>query len=492
MNLSIGKSLGRIGEIGIRKVNGATKIQLIRQFMVESMLLSLIALIIAGLTLEAGGPIIDSLLGKQVSVNYFRHPDLLVYFMLIFLFTGLVPGCYPAVYLSSIPLTTILQGSFRSGPKGQRISKILVIIQFTIALMLISGSIIIFSQLRFFQQKDLGFEKEHLLVIPIKSERVRARFSALKTELLAIKGVNQVPACSNVPGRQFNQNSIFLAQDPQHRVDASEWMVDEDVVGTLGLQLVAGRPFSLDYATDSVAAFMVNQKALERLDLKQPLGSSIVWQKDDVEIKGKIIGVLSDFHFQSLHQPVRPILVVMRKDYNHAILKIDSKHTDRVISKIQRVWEGFDQQFAFEYTFLDETLDEQYRAESNLCQTVNSFAVLAVILACLGLFGIAKLSFAKKIKPIGIRKVMGAETSGLIMLLLKDYSRLVIAAVLIGIPICWVVMQNWLQNFEYRISINPLVFVVTGLCLLFVTWLGLGYLTYKTVKVNPAETLKDE
>ena len=244
----------------------------------------------------------------------------------------------------------------------------------SLALMLISGSIIIFSQLRFFQQKDLGFEKEHLLVIPIKSERVRARFSALKTELLAIKGVN----------------------------------------------------------------------------------------------------------------------VVMRKDYNHAILKIDSKHTDRVISEIQRVWEGFDQQFDFEYTFLDETLDEQYRAESNLGQAVNSFAVLAVILACLGLFGIAKLSFAKKIKPIGIRKVMGAETSGLIMLLLKDYSRLVIAAVLIEIPICWVVMQNWLKNFEYRISINPLVFVVTGLCLLFVTWLALGYLTYKTVKVNPAETLKDE
>ena len=492
MNLSIGKSLDRIKEIGVRKANGATRPQLIRQFMVESVLISVIALLIAGLTLEVSTPLINSLLGKKVALNYFQQPDLLIYFILIFLFTGLVPGLYPAMYLSSISLTSILRGNFKSGPAGQFIGKLLVIIQFTLAMVLISGSFIIFSQLQFFQHKSLGFQKEHLLIVPIKSGEVRDKFSTLKTELLAINGVSQASACSNVPGKQFNQNTIFLAEDPQISVAASEWMVDEDVIGTLELKLVSGREFSLDFATDAVAAFIINDKAAKSLGLDDPLETLIVWEKDEISIKGKVIGVVNDFHFQSLHQPVRPILMSMRNDYNHAIIKINHENIDHVITQISNVWRDFDNQFEFEYTFLDETVDQQYRAESNLGKAVNSFAVLAVVLACLGLFGIAKLSFAKKTKQIGIRKVMGAKTSGLIALLIKDYSRLVISAILIGVPICWIVMKNWLQNFEYRITVNLWVFVVTGLFLLLVTWLALGYLTYKTVKVNPVEALKEE
>ena len=318
------------------------------------------------------------------------------------------------------------------------------------------------------------------------------RFPMIKAGLLGISGVHQVTACSNIPGRQFNQNAVFLVDDPQNSIDASEWMVDESVLRTMELELVSGREFSRDFATDSVAAFIINQKAVESFGLDEPLGTSLVWEKDESKIEGKVVGIVKDFHFQSLHQPIRPILMTMRNNYNHVIVRVDHEDIDHTISQIQEVWRDFDNQFEFEFTFLDETIDQQYRAESNLGRAVNSFAVLAVVLACLGLFGIAKLSFAKKIKQIGIRKVMGAQTSGLIALLIKDYSKLVIVAVLIGIPFCWFVMKNWLQNFEYRITLNPAVFIVTGLLLLAVTWLALGYLTYKTVKVNPVETLKDE
>ena len=492
MNLTIGKSLDRIREIGIRKANGATKPQLIRQFIIESVLLSVIALLIAGLTLEISAPFINSLLGKHIALNYFQQPDLLVYFVFIFLFTGLVPGLYPALYLSSIPLTSILRGSFRTSPKGQFISKLLVIVQFTIALILISGSVIIFRQLQFFQHKSLGFQKGQLLVVPIKSGEIRNKFSTLKAGLLAINGVVQVSACSNVPGKQFNQNSVFLADDPQIKIDVSEWMVDEDIINTMGLQLVSGRGFSLDFATDSVTAFIVNQKAVKSLGLDDPLGTFIVWEKDNVNIRGKIVGVVNDFHFQSLHQPVRPVLISMRKGYNHAVIRINHENTDHIIDQVSDVWNGIDDQFEFEYTFLDDTIDQQYRAESNLGRVVNCFALLAVMLACLGLFGIAKLSFAKKTQQIGIRKVLGAKTSGLIVLLIKDYSNLVIVAILVGIPLSWWVMKNWLQNFEYRIAINPGIFMATGLSLLLVTWLALGLLTYKTAKVNPVDTLKDD
>lgn len=492
MNLSIAKSLDRIKEIGIRKANGASKLQLIRQFMAESVLLAGIALLLAGLIMQVSIPLINGWLGKQLVLNFIEEPDLLCYFFLIFLFTGLIPGLYPALYLSSVSLPSILRGSFKASPKGRLISQSLVVVQFAIALVLISGSVIIFNQLRYFQHKALGFQKEHVLEVPIKSEAVRARFSALKTELLAIDGVHQASACSNVPGKQFNQNTTYPVNDPQNRIDISEWMVDEDVIETLNLQMISGRSFSLDYATDSLTAFIINQKAVNSLDLNDPVGKLLTWEKDDIKIKGRIVGVLKDFHFQSLHQPVRPVLVAMRRDYNHALLKIGHDNTGKVIEEIRQVWEAFDRQHEFEYAFLDETINEQYRAESSLGQAVNGFAVLAVMLACLGLFGVAKLSFAKKIRQIGIRKVMGAASTGLIVLLVKDYSRLVVIAISAGIPVSWLVMKSWLQNFEYRIAINPMVFLATGLSLLLITWLALAYLTYKTVKVNPVETLKDD
>ncbi|MDN5213850.1 ABC transporter permease [Fulvivirgaceae bacterium BMA12] len=492
MNLSLGKSLDRVKEIGIRKASGASKTELIRQFLVESMLISVISLVIAGLMLEVGSSWLSGLFGKQLSLNYLEQPDLVIYFLAIFIFTGLVPGLYPAIYLSSLSLSGILRGKFGSGPRGQTIIKFLVVFQFTLALMLISGSIIIFSQLQFFQDKPLGFQKEHLLVIPVKSDEIRNKFLTLKGELKNIDGVKNVAGCSNVPGKQYNQHAAFLNEDPQNRIDISDWLVDVDIIDALKLQIIAGRGFSLDFATDSMASFVINQKAVESFGLENPVGTPITWELDEKYIEGKIIGIVQDFHFQSLHEPVRPILMTIRQDFNHAIVNIGHKNVTEIISKIEDVWTSFDHQHEFEYTFFDETIDQQYRAENNLGKAVNGFAVLAVMLACLGLLGIAKLSFAKKIKQIGIRKVMGAQPLGLIVLLIRDYSKLVIIAIFTGIPLCWLVMKNWLQNFEYRVAINPITFLVTGAFLLLVTWLTLGYLTYKTAKVNPADTLKDE
>ncbi|MDN5205296.1 ABC transporter permease [Fulvivirgaceae bacterium BMA10] len=492
VNLSIGKSIERVKEIGVRKASGASRKEIASQFLGESILTTLLALIITGLLIEVTLPLFNNVTGKSLNINYFQQPEMILILLTVGGFVGVISGIYPALYLSSIKSSQILKGHFKASTKGKFLSKTLVILQFSISMVLITGSIIIYGQLNFIKNKDLGFGKEQVIVIPSKSSDISDHFQELKTSLLNISGVESVSAASNVPGGQFNQNPIYLSRDDQNIVNASEFMVDFDILKTLNLEVIEGRGFSIDHTTDSSLAFIINETAVRALNIETPIGEALVWNADGPLFKGTVIGVVKDFHFKSLHQPIRPIIMRVASNFNHVMVKLNSKDYTRTIESIRNAWNVFDEDFQFEYTFLDESIDRQYRAEEKMAQVFSGFSLLAATIACFGLLGLAILLFGQRTKEIGVRKALGASIPELMTLLIKDFTKLMAIAILIGGPIAWWIMNNWLQNFTFRITINPAVFLLTGLLILFIAWATLGYLTFKVAKANPVDTLRDE
>ena len=351
---------------------------------------------------------------------------------------------------------------------------------------------IIYNQLDFMQHKELGFQQEQVVVIPVKNQdAINPRLEALRSELLRIPGVTTVSAASNVPGRSFNQNPVFASQDPQLRVASSEAMVDYDFFNVLGIEFVEGRGFSRENPADQ-EGFILNETAARSLFSGSAIGKEFSWDYDAGLIKGPVLGVVKDFNFQSLHQPVRPLLFQLKPRYNYVILKLNTSDYPSTMKAIEQTWKKFDDRFNFEFSFLSDQLNQQYTLEKNMATILGVFSVIAVMVACFGLLGIATLSFKQRTKEVSIRKVLGASLSGLLALLLKDFTRMIIIALVLAIPLVWWIMSQWLQNFTFRIVIQPMIFLGSGILLLFIAWGTLSFLTLKVARTNPAETLKSE
>jgi len=493
MNLTSAKSSERTKEIGVRKTLGAFRSQLAGQFIGESIMISLMAILIAGLLLEITLPWFNELTGKSLSINYLKDFKLLGIMTGIAVFVGLISGIYPALYLAASKPHLILKGEFSTGNKGGFVRNMLVVLQFTVSTVLISGSVVILKQLNYIQNKGLGFDKEQLLVIPIRTDEMRNQSETLKTEMLKIPGVSSVSAVSNVPGRQFNQNPIYLTSDDQNRVSASEFRGDYEIFEILGLNILDGRNFDRSYSTDSATAFILNQSAIKALGGESLVGKELVWDADGIFFRGTIIGIVENFHFQSLHQPIRPVIFqILPSTYNNLLLKVEPNDFENLISQVENVWKNFDNSFGFEFTFLDQTIDEQYRAEQRMGKVFSGFSFLAIIIAAMGLFALASLMFANKAKEVAIRKVLGAQPINLVILLLKNFTFLVIVGIIIAIPIAWVIMSNWLQNFNFRIDLDPAIFILSATGVIIIAWITLGYLTIKTATSNPIDSIIDE
>jgi len=493
MNLTSAKSSERTKEIGVRKALGAFQGQLAGQFIGESIMISLMAILIAGLLLEITLPWFNELTGKSLSINYLQDFKLLGIMTGIAVFVGLISGIYPALYLAASKPHLILKGEFSTGNKGGFVRNILVVLQFTVSTVLISGSVVILKQLNYIQNKSLGFDMEQLLVLPIRTDEMRNQSETLKTEMLKIPGVSSVSAVSNVPGRQFNQNPIYLTSDDQNRVNASEFRGDYEIFETLGLNIIDGRDFDRSYPTDSATAFILNQSSVQALGGESLVGKELVWDADGIFFRGTIIGIVENFHFQSLHQPIRPIIFqILPPTYNNLLLKVKTDDFENLISQVENVWKNFDNSFGFEFTFLDQTIDDQYRAEQRMGKVFSGFSFLAIIIAAMGLFALASLMFANKAKEIGIRKVLGAQPVHLVIMLLKNFTLLVIAGIIIAIPIAWMIMSNWLQNFNFRIDLDPEIFILSAIGVIIIAWITLGYLTIRTATSNPIDSIRDE
>jgi putative ABC transport system permease protein len=363
------------------------------------------------------------------------------------------------------------------------------------SMILVSSAVVIYSQLDFLSSKNLGFNKEAVLVIPVKNEAGMRRFEAFQNELNQVEGIVSVSASSNIPGGQFNQHHIAALDFPDDHISASEVFVDYDFFSTLNIPLAGGRTFSRQHLSDSAAAFVINETAARQLNITDPVGRDIWWlhREENVAHRGTIVGVVKDFHFQSLHEPIRPLLFMLtQQHFNHILVRLNTKDLGATLAGIEKVYKEFEPVFGFEFAFLEDQLDAQYASEKRTVTILTIFTVVAILIASFGLFGISLLTFQQKVKELSVRKVLGASPGNILVLVVGDFTKLIVIAVVLATPVVIWLMSSWLENFTYQISIHPWVFIASGLLLVVVAWITLSYFTVKASRLNPAETLKNE
>jgi putative ABC transport system permease protein len=493
MNLTTAKSAERAKEIGVRKTLGAGYRQLSMQFLGESVIMAMIAMVLAVFIIEVTLPLFNLWTGLNLGIDYSQDAPIL---LLLGLLIGVLSGLYPSVYLSRIKPHLVLKGKMVQTPRGAGLRKGLIVLQFFMSMILVSSAIIIYTQLDYLTHKDLGFGKDAVLTIPVKNEAGMERFAAMQNELLRIPGVLAVSATSNIPGGQFNQHALASIEFPDEEVGASEAFVDFDFFRTLDISLADGRTFSRDHLSDSVGAFVINETAGRQLHLKEPfVGQDIWWKRheDRAMVRGKVIGVVKDFHFQSLHEPIAPLLFLLTdRNFNHILIKLKTKDLRGRIAAVEEVYKQFEPVYGFEFSFLDDRLNSQYASERRTEVILSIFTGIAILIASFGLFGMALLTFQQKIKELSVRKVLGATMRNILFLVVGDFTRLIVLAVVLATPMAWWFMSRWLENFSYRIDIHPMVFVGSGIALVAIAWATLSYFTVKASKLNPAETLKNE
>lgn len=489
MNLMTAKSAERAREIGIRKTLGALRGQLSLQFMSESILLTLISVVLAVLLIELSLPFYNSVTGQSATIDYIKAFPILAGLVTII---GIGAGIYPSLYLSSIKPYDTLKGKYQQTIHVKSFRKALMIFQFAISMLLISAATVIFNQLDYIRNKNLGFNKEQVLIIPLKDNALSQRMEALKSEILKVEGVKSVSASSNLPGGQYNQHLIFEVNNPDNRLNSSNAFVDYDFLQTLNIELADGRFFLPENLADTTVSFVLNETAVRQLNLSEAVGSEIGWIAFGDEMRGNVIGVMKDFNFQSLHSAVQPLFFVLYPSYNHLVVKMNTGNFEDKLVEIKQAYSEFDDSFEFEYTFLDDQLNRQYIAESRTGLIFGSFTGIAIAIACFGLFGMAMISFNQRLKEVSVRKILGASIVQLIILLIGDFTRLILVAIVIATPFAWILMDWWLNNFTYQVGIHPAVFLASGMILILIAWVTLGYFTFKTVRVNPSETLKNE
>ncbi len=489
INLSTAQSVDRAREIGIRKSLGAYKSQIAAQFTGEAVLVSVMAIVVAGCLIEMVSPFYASVTGKALRIDYVSMALGLIFLGLL---TGIIAGIFPSLRLSTVKPTQILKGKMPQTLEGRMLRQSFTTFQFMASMALISCSAVIYSQLRFIQNRPLGFEQDEVVTLPVKDDGpFRTRLETLREELLKVDGVTSVSASSNIPGSAFNRNDAWDSQDPQIRTIVSEEMIDYDFFRVMGITFAEGRPFLRENPADA-DAFVINEAAAKAIFPSGALGKEMVWDYETGPVRGNIIGIVKDFNYQSLHEPVRPLILRLRPRYNHVLIRVKTDHFTERMADVEKVWRKFENRFMFEFSFLRDELNKQYTEEKNMSVVLTAFSSLAVAIACFGLLGIAALTFRQKTKEVSIRKVMGASVESIIVMLLKDFTSLVIVAIVIAIPLVWWGMNRWLENFTFRTEINPLIFIMAGASLLLLAWVTISYLTLRLAKTNPAETLKNE
>lgn len=491
MNLSTARSANRAKEVGLRKVVGAGRSQLIRQFFGESVLMALFALVAALILLELLLPLFNTLSGKQLTSPWRNNPVLLLGFLGLALATGMVSGSYPALFLSSFQPIRILKGTMRVTGANPSLRKSLVVFQFSLSVFLIIGTIVISRQLSYMRNLDLGFNREHIIHLSIHGE-LPDKYDAIHDRFLQNPDVLHVTASMALPTNIQSSPGTpeWEGKDPEARMEIKADFVDYDYFETFDIALVEGRSFSREHATDMETAFIVNEEAVRRMGLEKPLVGKRFgfWGID-----GQIIGVMKDAHFQSLHHKIEPLVFKMFRPWlKRMYVKIRSDNISGTIQSLEKTWNRMNLDYPFEYRFLDEDFHDLYQSEARLGDIFQSFAALAVFIACLGLFGLASFVAEQRTKEIGIRKVLGSSTVGIIALLNREFFRWILAANLIAWPVSYFVMQQWIQKFAYRSKITIGIFVLSALIGLAVAILTVSVQTLKAARANPVDSLKHE
>ena len=494
MNLSTARSSLRAKEVGMRKVVGAPRMQIIRQFLSESLLLALLSILLALAIVRMVLPSFSRFVGRELSLNMISQPFLPIMLVSILLFVGLSAGTYPALFLSAFRPSSVLKGSRGGSGGGSAFRKALVVFQFTISIMLVISVSVVREQLHFSRSKPLGFNKEHVVLLPSSSD-IQNNFESVRTQILEHPGVIDMAGSRRVPsGRLLDSGGASLISG------ASEQPVDFRIafvtVGyhfleTYGIPLRAGRNFSLEYGTDEKEAYILNETAVRKLGWTpdEAVGQPFKYGRRT----GRVIGVMNDFHFESIHQNIAPIVLFIRpSDIQVVSVRIRPDDIPETLQFLQEKWAAFRPGYPFEYSFLDEKFDGLYHNEARLSRIIGTFSALAIIIACLGLLGLASFTAEKRTKEIGIRKVLGASTGRLTSMLTIQFTRWVLAANVVAWPLSYFLMRNWLKGFAYRIDIGIHIFILSGLATLVVAVLTVGFQSIKAALTNPADTLRYE
>jgi putative ABC transport system permease protein len=498
MNLATARSSKRSSEVGIRKVLGAEKKLLIAQFLGESVMMSLIAFVFAILFTELLIPAFNSVSGKNLSLNY-SNIGIVAVFLLLSILTGLLAGSYPAFYLSSFNPAKVLKGKFSNSLAAVSLRKGLVIFQFVISVVLIVASVVIAQQMKYLRSADLGFDQERQIVIPLRSENAKKIYSSFKDELLKQSTIANVGASAFYPGiTNYSDNILYKqGESMQQGKDVRMNYVDTRFLQTLHITPVAGRLFSDDFRSDTSKAIILNEKAIKELGFASPQES--IGQKLFFDFQGKnydfdIVGVEKYLHYVDLHLPITPygFQLSLQPQYNYMIVHAKAGDINNILASIKNSWHNLNPSEPFEYNFLDEDFQKNYDAENRLSAIVGYFTAIAILISCLGLFGLATFSAEQRVKEIGVRKALGANVSSIVALLSKDFLKLVGIAILIASPLAWFAMNKWLQSFAYRIHINWTVFAITTLAALLIALITISFQAIKAAIANPVKSLRSE
>ena len=493
MNLSTARSANRAKEIGVRKAAGAGRMTMIKQFLTESMLVSCIAILLALPLLYNLLPYFNKISEYSISKDIFNNSFLWQMVAALIIVTGLLAGSYPAFYLSSFKVIEVLKGKFKQRLSAVNLRKGLVVFQFVISIGLIISVVIIRDQVSFMQTKDLGFNREQKLLIPIRSREAIQRFESYKNTVASLAEVRKAAGVTYYPGYKMEED-IQLYKQGQSLNDAKNIMynqVDENYFEAMGISLVAGRNF---IKGDTANQVMINETAARELGLTidEAPGQNLYSGSDSDKATFPIVGVIKDFNFASLHEPIKPLF--FRCNYRLPYLLVSSRTNDypSLLAKLETAWKQFNPQAPFEYSFLDENIQKQYETENTLLRIINSFTILAIVICCLGLFGLAAFTAEQRVKEIGIRRVLGATSGNIVTLLSKDFIKLVVIACIITAPLAWWLMNTWLQDFAYRINISWWVFVLASVFALVITLITVSFQAIKAAFVNPVKSLRAE
>lgn len=495
MNLSTARSANRAKEVGMRKVVGAQRGQLIKQFLGESMILTCIALLLAILLVFLTMPLFRNISAKDLTMGYLTNPVLLAGLLVLFLVVSLIGGSYPAFFLSAFRPVEVLQGKFRKSAKKSILRIALVSFQFTVSIVLIIGTLIIQKQLNYVQNRNLGYDKDHVVAIRMRNAETQKKYEAIKNELMRHPDIVNVSASSNLPLGQTSYSAHHVAGKPEDEVTMFYMQVmDQEFIDTYKIKIVQGRNFSKEYPTDPEKAVIINEAAVRKLGWHDnPINKEIEAFLSMTERKGyRVIGVVQDYHFQSLHAEIQPLIIYNTRPFSRLSVRIKPENVHETIGFLESKWAEFDSQYPFEYVFVDDEFDELYRAEKRMGPLFGYFTALAILIGCLGLFGLASFTAEQRTKEIGIRKTLGASVSGIILLMVREFTKWVLLAVVIAWPVGYLVMRSWLQNFFYRTGLGLNLFLLAALLALVISVLTVSYQAIKAAVANPIESLRYE
>ena len=496
INLSTARATHRAKEVGIRKVTGALRSQIIIQFISEAVLLATLAAILAIGFSRSLLPYLNEFSGK--AIPFIPKTSLTVLFGILAssIGIGIIAGSYPAFVISKFRPAQVLKGSYLSVSKAQWLRKGLVVLQFSLAILLIISTFIIYQQVTYINQKDLGFNQEYILTFPMKGA-VKQNPAQAKAEFLRQPGIISATAGYGFPGDIIaGDNIIVPAEDKTY--SANLFTIDHDYISAMGMEIVAGRDFSMDFPTDANEAFILNETAVRNLGLGTPeevIGQRLdwdLWGEDGLK-KGRVIGVVKDFHFKSLHEKVNTaVLHIYPQGYWQMALRVQGQNLRETLDEVEKIWDGFNTGYPFDYQFIDKSFGAMYTSEEKLSTLIAIFALLTIIISCMGLLGLVSFSTERRTKEIGIRKVLGASTQNIVVLLTSDLLKLVAVGMLIGGPLAWYIMDNWLSSFPYRISISIWFFVLAGGLTILLALLTVSFQSIRAALQNPVHSLRNE